>query len=77
MVGKMYEARKNTQGGTGANQHTVEKEQTGQNVHSANGRRISRDGTSGQIGREVGMSDRNVRRAEKFAKGIDALSEIS
>lgn len=70
MIGKMYEARKQTQGGDHGNQYTVAN---GQNVHLPNGRRVSRDGTAGEIGREVGMSDRNVRRAERFAKGIDAI----
>lgn len=76
MIGKMYEARKKTQGGTGANQHTVDKEQIGQNVHSAT-RRESRDGTAGQIGKEVGVDGRTVRRAADFAKGVDALKEVS
>lgn len=74
MIGKMYEARKQTQGGDHGNQYTVAN---GQNVHLPNGRRISRDGTAGEIGREVGMSDRNVRRAEKFAKGVDAIRSVS
>ncbi len=63
MIGKMYEARKNTQGGTGANQYTACKEQTGQNVHSATRREI-KDGTAGQIGKEVGVDGRTVRRAD-------------
>lgn len=74
MVGKMYEARKKTQGGTGANQHTAAKEQSGQNVQSATRREI-KDGTAGEIGKEIGVDGRTVRRAEKFAKGIDALRE--
>lgn len=74
MVGKMYEARKKTQGGTGANQHTAAKEQSGQNVQSANRREI-KDGTAGEIGKEIGVDGRTVRRAEKFAKGIDVLRE--
>ena len=74
MVGKMYEARKKSQGGTGANQHTAGKEQTGQNVQSATRREI-KDGTSGEIGKEIGVDGRTVRRAEKFAKGVDAIRE--
>lgn len=76
LIGKMYEARKNTQGGTGANQHTASKEQTGQNVHSAT-RRETKDGTSGQIGKEFGIDGKTVRRNEKFAKGVDALRAVS
>lgn len=76
LMGKMYEARKNTQGGTGANQHTVGKEQTGQNVHSANRREI-KDGTAGEIGREFGVDGRSVRRAAKFAEGVDTIRTVS
>lgn len=76
MVGKMYEARKRSQGGTGANQHTATKEQSGQNVQSAT-RREQRNGTAGEIGKEIGVDGRTVRRAEKFARGIDALRENS
>lgn len=76
MIGKMYEARKKSQGGTGANQYTRTKEQIGQNVHSAT-RRESRDGTAGQIGKDFGIDGKTVRRAEKFADGIDVLSEVS
>lgn len=75
-IGKMYEARKNAQGGTGANQHTVVKEQTGQIDHSAT-RRQQRDGTAGEIGKDYGITSRSVRRAEKFAKGVDALRDVS
>ena len=75
MVGKMYEARKKTQGGTGANQHTAVKEQTGQNVHSATKREI-KDGTSGEIGKEFGIDGKTVRRAEKFAQGIDKIRDV-
>lgn len=75
-IGKMYEARKNAQGGTGANQHTVRNEQTGQFVHSATRENV-KAGTAGEIGREVGMDGRSVRRSEKFAKGVDALREVS
>ena len=73
MIGKMYEARKRTQGGTGANQYSV---QTGQNDRTAS-RRETKDGTAGIIGKEVGMSEKNVRRAERFAKGVDKGEEVS
>ena len=76
MVGKMYEARKNAQGGTGANQHTIRNKQTGQFVHSATRENV-KAGTAGEIGKEVGMDGRSVRRAEKFAKGVDAIREVS
>lgn len=74
MIGKMYEARKQTQGGDHGNQYTVAN---GQNVHLPNGRRVTRDGTSGDIGKEFGIDGRSVRRAEAFAKGLDAMREES
>ena len=40
-------------------------------------RRDIKNGTAGQIGKEVGMDSRSVRRAEKFAKGIDALRNVA
>ena len=76
MIGKRYEAQKHSQGGTGANQHTV-KEQSGQNVHSAKSRREIKDGTSGVLGAEYGITSRSVRRNEKFAKGVDAIKAVS
>ena len=74
MIGKMYEARKNTEAFKG-NQYTVQSGD-GQNVHSQP-RREQRNGTSGEIGKEFGMDGRTVRRAEKFAKGVDALREVN
>lgn len=70
MVGKMYEARKNTQGGDRRSAGFS----NGQNVHSKERREV-KDGTAGEIGKEIGVDGRTVRRAEKFAKGIDALRE--
>ena len=73
-IGKMYEARKQSQGGDHGNQYT--KEANGQNVHLPTPREI-KDGTAGEIGKEVGMDGRSVRRSEKFAQGIDILREAS
>lgn len=74
MVGKLYEARKNTEAFKG-NQYT-DKSGDGQNVHNQT-RRDQRNGTAGEIGKEYGMDGRTVRRAEKFAKGVDALKQVS
>lgn len=74
MVGKLYEARKNTEAFKG-NQYT-DKSGDGQNVHNQT-RREQRNGTAGEIGKEYGMDGRTVRRAEKFAKGVDALKQVS
>lgn len=73
MIGKMYEARKNTSAFKG-NQYTIVG--SGQNVQNQS-RREQRNGTSGEIGKEVGMDGRSVRRAEKFAKGVDTLRNVS
>ena len=72
MVGKLYEARKNSQGGD----RRSEEFSNGQNVHLKD-RREQRNGTAGEIGKEYGMDGRTVRRAEKFAKGVDALKQVS
>lgn len=73
MVGKMYEARKNTNAFKG-NQYTAQSGD-GQNVHNQTDREV-KDGTSGEIGKEVGMNARSVRRAEKYAKGVDKIREV-
>ena len=74
MVGKMYEARKKSVGKHTGNQYT--EMESGQNVHIPDRQEI-KDGTAGRIGKEFGMTSRTVRRNEKFAKGLDALKEVS
>lgn len=74
MIGKMYEARKNSHGasdGFRGNQHT--EVLSAQNEHLA--KRVTRQDEA--IGKELGVSHMSVRRNEKFAKGIDALREVS
>ena len=76
MIGKMYEARKQTQGGnrgTSVDPETGRFTANGQNVHLRERREV-KDGTAGEIGKEIGVDGRTVRRAEKFAKGIDAIN---
>lgn len=72
MIGKMYEARKNTDAFKG-NQYT-QKYGDGQNVQDQTRREV-KDGTSGEIGKEFGIDGKTVRRNEKFAKGVDVLRE--
>lgn len=68
MIGKMYEARKNSKGGDYGNQYTkVAKDQNDLKPKS----------TAEAIGREVGVAEPSVKRWEKFAKGVDALREVS
>ncbi len=78
MVGKMYEARKKSvgaqEGHAGRNQHTVANVDK---MSESATRREQRNGTAGEIGKEIGVDGRTVRRAEKFAKGVDALRESS
>ena len=74
MIGKMYEARKNTEVFKG-NQYTL-KSGDGQNVQNQTRREI-KDGTAGQIGKEFGIDGKTVRRAEKFAKGVDVVRKVS
>ena len=73
-IGKMYEARKKSVGEHKGNQYV--KMEAGQNDQIPT-RRETKDGTAGQIGKEVGMGEKNVRRAEKFAQGVDALKQVS
>lgn len=72
MIGKMYEARKNTQGGD----RRSEEFSNGQNVHLKERREI-KDGTSGEIGKEFGVDGKTVRRNEQFAQGLDAIADVS
>lgn len=74
LMGKRYEARKNTQGGDHGNQYT--KVANGQNVHLPTPSEI-KAGTAGVIGKDYGVDGKTVRRAEKFAHGVDALREVN
>lgn len=72
MIGKMYEARKNSHG------NHAERGEDGKYLSAQNGhlgeRRVRQDEV---IGRELGIGHNTVRRAEKFAKGVDALKQVS
>lgn len=62
LIGKMYEARKHTHGG--------DRKSSSQNDDlKMSGR------TSEQIAAELGIGKKTVERAEKFAKGVDAIRE--
>jgi len=72
MIGKMYEARKKSHGasdGFRGNQAV-----SSQNANLPNGRTPRTDEI---IGKELGVNHSTVIRAEKFAKGIDALRELT
>ena len=73
LIGKQYEAEKSREAFHG-NQYTSGEGDSevggGQNVRHQNGEK-----TSERIARESGTNERYVRRAEEFAKGIDAADE--
>lgn len=75
LIGKQYEAEKRREAFHG-NQHTCRDSNMevggGQNVHHQ-----TREKTSERIAKALGINERFVRRAEEFAKGIDAAEELS
>lgn len=71
MIGKMYEARKNTKGGD----RKSERFSSSQNENLKSNGRTPR--TDEIIGKELGVNHSTVIRAEKFAKGIDALRSVA
>jgi hypothetical protein len=73
LMGKMKEARTKSAGGNGSNQYTA-KEQLGQNDPIA---KKPEYGTAAAIGRELGVTTTAVKRAERFAKGVDAVRAVS
>lgn len=75
MIGKMYEARKKSVGAPEGN--TNNQKVNVDKMSELKSRRDIKNGTAGQIGKEVGMDSRSVRRAEKFAKGIDTLRNVA
>ena len=71
LVGKRYEAEKKLiRNESGTNQHS-DKEVCGQNDHKPPAIK-----TSERIAKEIGKGEKYVRRAEEFAKGIDAAEHI-
>lgn len=69
LIGKQYEAEKaSVPNASGRNQFS--EEVGGQNDHQP-----TPEKTSEKIAREIGTSERFVRRAEEFARGVDAAEE--
>lgn len=68
MIGKMYECRKHSQGGD---------RRSDEFSRDQNGLLKERRRVYEQIADELGVGDNTVKRSEKFAKGIDALKEVS
>ena len=73
LIGKMYESRKKSLGasdGFRGNQH-------GNLVNLQNEDLPDRGRTIDKIAKELGVGSSTVERAEKFSKGIDALSAVN
>lgn len=77
MIGKMYEARKKSVGNTTKARNADGTFQLGQNGPNGEDGRQTKDGTAGEIANELKVGTNTVKRAEKFAKGVDALREVS
>ena len=71
MIGKMYEARKNSVGAPKGNTNAKQWEEK-LPIEFKPKKRVAE-----QIGEEVHVSHYTVKEDEKFSKGIDALREIS
>ena len=69
LIGRMYTARKQS---VGTNRYTSENK-CAQNGHTTG----KPNRTAEQIAQELGVGKETVKRAEKFANGIDALREVS
>ena len=70
LIGKQYEAEKAAvPNASGRNQFSGEV--SGQNDHQP-----ATEKTSERIAKEIGSSERFVRRAEEFARGVDAAEEV-
>ena len=73
LVGKQYEAEKAMLGGKRDNQ----RDEKGHFTAMGQNDPLRSERTSAHIAKEIGKGERYVRRAEKFAKGLDAAEEIS
>ena len=71
LVGKQYEAEKESVGG----HRDMERDKAGQFTASGQNDPLRTDRTSERIAKEIGASERFVRRAEEFARGVDAAEE--
>ena len=73
LIGRMYEDRKKGIGEHKGNQYT--QMECGQNGHIPFDENKPR--TAEKMAEELGIGARTIRRAEKFAHGIDAIREVS
>ena len=76
-VGKMQEARKKAHGASdGFRGNPYAKVVTAQNGRLVKTQRDIKDGTAGEIAKEIGVGVNFVKRAEKYAQAIDHANEI-
>lgn len=71
MIGKMYEARKNSVGAPKGNSNASKQSSQSGNVEKPRGR------IGEIIAKELGVGHGTVTRAADFAKGLDAIREVS
>lgn len=72
MIGKMYEARKNSHGGNHGNQYTKVASAQNDPLPNEPKKRIA-----DQIAGELEIGKETVKRSERFSKGVDALRQES
>ena len=73
-IGKMYEARKKSVGAPVGNTNAKQSAQNGPIVSTTDKKT---HGVSGEMAIELNIARNTVRRSEHFAKGVDALREVS
>jgi hypothetical protein len=71
MRGKAYEAGKKTVGSHKGNQYTKSEMEDNLPIPS------HKEGYAGKLGSELGVSHDTIKKDAKFAKGVDALREVS
>lgn len=78
-IGKMYEARKKSAGNSTSVRNVDGTFQSAQNGHDGQVAITDKEthGVSGEMAMELNIGRNTVRRAAKFAKGIDTLREVS
>jgi hypothetical protein len=75
LMGKRYEARKKSVGGQTGNVNA--KNDVDKMPESFIEPKDVKAGTAGVIGKDYGVDGKTVRRAEKFAHGVDVLRDVS
>lgn len=78
LLGKLYEARKNTQGGDRrSSEFSMVKKQTDEVSNDQSGHLKKLTRTGDKIAKEYGVGYGTVQRAEHFAKGLDEAEKVS